>query len=123
MAEQQTDPHDDKVRTVPLPADGGERVIAQENQSAEVAIGGGEWPSPDEPPTGPAPGDAVSRPAGSSRGPDRLSDEAIADDDDNAFPGMRDVLEADPVAGGSKSVSAEEGTRTGAGDATPAWPA
>ncbi len=80
MADQENDPHDEKVRTVPLPSDeAGEddRVITQENQSPEVAFGGGEWPSPDEPPT--------------------------EDHEDGGFPSMRDVLEADPVAGGSQS--------------------
>jgi hypothetical protein len=70
MADNTTDPHDDKVRTVPLPTDdgAGERVIAQENQSPEVAMGGGEWPSTDAPPTGPAPGTGE---APSESGPER----------------------------------------------------
>lgn len=79
MADQTTDPHDDKVKTVPLPTDDGvgERVIAQENQSPEVVMGGGEWPSTDAPPTGPAPGtgdesaerEAARRPGDTLAGP------------------------------------------------------
>lgn len=135
MADQSIDPHDDKVRTVPLPTDdGGERVIAQENQSAEVAMGGGEWPSTEAPPTGPAPGTAADGPdrpprppgqqvdgppAGSrtrpdvqqdgrvagDRGPARLGDTAPTDDEDpGGFPPVRDVLDADPVPAGSGAV-------------------
>ncbi|MGH9152853.1 MAG: hypothetical protein ACRD03_10745, partial [Acidimicrobiales bacterium] len=73
MADHSTDPHDAKVRTVPLPTDdagGGERVIAQENQSPEVAVGSGEWPSTEAPPSGPAPGTA-----GGDDGADRRPDD------------------------------------------------
>ncbi len=58
MDDGQTDTRDDRVTSVPLPTnvgDGADRVIAQQNQSPEVAAGGGEWPSPHAPPTGPAP--------------------------------------------------------------------
>ena len=35
-----------------------ERVIAQQNTGGENMAGGGEWPDPDTPPRGPAPGTA-----------------------------------------------------------------
>lgn len=100
-----TDPHDDKVRTVALPTDvgdGADRVIAQENHGPGVALGGGEWPSPEVPPAEPAPG-AAGGGASSGRG------EATGDDDSGGFPPMRDVLEAEPVAGGSQSVPDDDG--------------
>lgn len=104
MDDHSTDPHDAKVRTVPLPADdagGGERVIAQENQSPEVALGSGEWPSTEAPPTGPAPGTAAG-------------DDGVASEAEPArFPPVRDVLEADAVAGGSRSVPDEDADATG----------
>lgn len=58
MATEEPDPHEDKVRSVPLPTEEGDVVVAQENLSPEVAAGGGEWPDPDTPPRGPAPGSA-----------------------------------------------------------------
>lgn len=104
MADQQTDPHDEKVKTVPLPpdeADSPNRVIAQENQSSEVALGGGEWPSPQQPPTGPSPG------AGSEGSPaGRVPNSGVPAGEGaeaGGFPSMRAALEADPVAGGSQS--------------------
>ena len=92
MAQPQTDPHDSKVRSVPLPPD--EDVITQENQGPE-GLGGGEWPDPEEPPRGPAPGD------------DRDAEPPTTGEVDSAagtYEPMREVLEADPVAGGSSSV-------------------
>ena len=51
---------DDRGRTVPLPddedGDDGETVIEQEATGAETVEGGGEFPSPSTPPTGPSPG-------------------------------------------------------------------
>ena len=140
MADQTTDPHDDKVRTVPLPTDdgAGERVIAQQNQGPEVALGGGEWPSTDAPPTGPAPGtgdeppglDAQRRPgdtldgpapgsatnpglqrdgrSAGDRGPARIGDTGLPDDGDAGFPPVKDALEADPVAAASGSVPEDD---------------
>ncbi|HET7488158.1 MAG TPA: hypothetical protein VFJ85_09530 [Acidimicrobiales bacterium] len=101
----QPDPHDDKVRSVPLPDD--DRVIGQENNSPEVAMGSGEWPSPAEPPTGPAPG----------------GDGDSDDRDRPAHGAIREVLEADPVVGGSKSTPADDEDAPSAGAAKPAWPA
>ena len=105
MAEQRTDPHDAKMRTVPLPAGdgsaGGEQVIVQENQSAEVTLGGGGWPSPDTPATGPSPGDWDE------------GDGAAAHQEVEAGAGLfepfRDALDADPVAGGSGDVPDDDG--------------
>ena len=111
MDDAQTDPHDDAVTSVPLPTnvgDGADRVIAQQNQNPEVATGGGEWPSPEAPPTGPAPGTAdgaaASPPGGAGSGPDRRPESPAADDEDGSFPPLREVLETDPVASGSQSV-------------------
>ena len=105
MPDQHPDPHDEKVKTVPLPSD--ERgqpdgVIVQENQSAEVALGGGGWPSPGEPPSGPSPG------AGSEGSPpDEVGATAGGAGEETEqggeFPPMKDVLDADPVAGGAQS--------------------
>lgn len=140
MADKTTDPHDDKVRTVPLPTDdgAGERVIAQENQSPEVAMGGGEWPSTDAPPTGPAPGtgqepsetEPERRPGGTldgpppgsgtnpglqqdgrsagDRGPARVGDTGLPGGEGAGFAPVKDALEADPVAAGSSSVPEED---------------
>lgn len=107
MADDQRDPHDDKVTTVPLPsdeADGADRVIAQENQSAEVALGGGEWPSPDAPSTGPSPG-----PTGSGDA------ERTGREEPGGFTPIKDVLEDEPVAGGSRSVPGNDGDGHDAG--------
>lgn len=106
MADDTTDPQDDRVRTVPLPTnvgDGADRVIAQENQSPEVALGGGGWPSPATPPSEGAPGGPPARIASSGRPTGAAGDEE--DDGEGEFPNMRDVLDADPVAGGSQSVA------------------
>lgn len=120
MADETTDPHDDKVRTVPLPTDdgAGERVIAQENQSPEVAMGGGEWPPTDTPPTGPSPGTGEERP---DHGPGRLPGDTVdgppgtGAGQGDGFPPVKDVLEADPVSAGSSSVPEEDGRRDTAG--------
>lgn len=123
MADQQNDPHDDKVTTVPLPAEepgGADRVIIQENQSPEVAVGGGEWPSPDAPPEGPSPGatPAESGAGGEGRTAARQADDVAGGDGNDAeFPPMREVLDADPVAAGSQSVPEDDddgGQRWGA---------
>ncbi len=96
MADDDPNPHDDTVKSVPLPTEEGDVVVAQENQGAEVALGGGEWPSPKAPPTGPAPGVA----------PDR--DEAARPGEvEETFPPIKDTLDVDPVAGGSQSVAPE----------------
>lgn len=95
------DPHEEKVRTVPLPSsvgDGADRVITQQNQHRDVVAGGGEWPSPRTPPSDAAPGRDLTD-----------GSPALAEDgDDEEFPPLREVLEADPVAGGSGAVSDEE---------------
>ena len=109
MADAATDPHDDKVTTVPLPTnvgDGADRVIAQENQSREVALGGGEWPSPHTPPSDAAPGGPPPRIVTGGRPAGAAGDED--DDGEGDFPNMREVLDADPVAGGSQSVADDD---------------
>ncbi|HVF74239.1 MAG TPA: hypothetical protein VM938_04260 [Acidimicrobiales bacterium] len=78
--------------------------------------GGGEWPDPDAPPTGPAPGesprsDAPADPVGGD-GTDTQAevqqDGSTGGDRGEARlgegpAGFKDVLEADPVRGGSAS--------------------
>ena len=51
------DPLDDQVRSAELEdAEGEPYRVDQQNQSAEVARGGGEFPDPETPPQPPAPG-------------------------------------------------------------------
>ena len=67
--------------------------IEQQAVGVDNVKGGGEWPDPDAPAEAPAPGsDPV---AGAAIAADRK----VADD----ATSMKDVLEADPVSGGSKS--------------------
>lgn len=100
MATHDRDPHEDKVRSVPLPGDEEDEdedvVIAQENQSAEVAAGGGEWPSPKAPSTGPAPGAE----------PDR-EEAARPDEVEDTFAPIKETLAVDPLAGGARSTPPE----------------
>lgn len=88
------------VVSVPLPTEEGDDVvIGQQSVGAEEAIGGGEWPSPDAPATGPSPG------------PGPGTDAAVEGTADGAPPApatgdrqlIKDVLDADPVAGGSRA--------------------
>lgn len=106
MADRETDTADDRVTSVPLPTNvgaGADRVIAQQNQGPEVAAGGGEWPSLDAPPSDAAPGGPPPRIATGGRPKGAFGDEA--GDGDGEFPNMKDVLDADPVAGGSQSTA------------------
>ena len=105
MASTQPDPHEGKVRSVPLPVDDGEVVVAQENMGPEVARGGGEWPPPDVPPEGPAPGTAAGGEAGPDDGDPSRRTAA------GTFPPFRDVLREDPLPGGSRSVAPEDDDR------------
>lgn len=140
MAHQDHDPKAASVRSVPLPGEDGDEVIAQQNQSAEVAAGGGDRPSPTAPPTGPAPGtvdggaEAARRrddepfrqpPAGTASQPHQQQDASAAGDrgparsaDTDADHGaeadqpsslLKDALEADRVAGGSRSTAPDAG--------------
>ena len=148
MADHDADPHQDKVETVALPADeadGADQVITQENQNPEVALGGGEWPSPDTPPSGPSPGGTPDEDTGSMRPPGqpiggpppgsetepqlqqdgraagdhgaaRAGDAALSGGDEpGEFPPIKDVLENDPVTAGSQSVPDDEGDQEEAG--------
>ena len=67
--------------------------IEQQAVGVDNVKGGGEWPDPDAPAEAPAPG---SDPAA---GAAIAADRKVADD----ATSMKDVLEADPVSGGSKS--------------------
>lgn len=138
MADHASDPDQKKTETVPLPGEEGTEMIAQQNASGESSTGGGEWPTPSAPPTGPAPGTtpegealAARRgeeppkppPAGSAsqddqrqdagtggdRGPARSADTASGAEAAVEPPAMfKEVLEADRVAGGSRSGEPEE---------------
>ena len=68
-------------------------VIEQQNVGERNMKGSGEWPDPDTEPEAPAPGSVPSEAA------------AIAADrgDGDEPQQFKDVLEQDPVAGGSKS--------------------
>ncbi|HVE47369.1 MAG TPA: hypothetical protein VNA57_11575 [Acidimicrobiales bacterium] len=86
---------DKRVESVPLPED--DERVAQEVTGADTVLGGGEWPSPTTPPSGPSPG-AGNEP---STGPPS---------DEGSEPLLKEMLAADPTAGGSKSApAAEEG--------------
>ena len=129
---------DDRARSVELPTEGGEQVIAQQNMGADEATGSGEWPSPGAAPTGPAPGtapeeaEAASRreqapprppPPGSASQDDRQQDGRTGGDagparaadlgtDGEGEAGTDEsfnrVLDSDPVAGGSQAVPRDE---------------
>lgn len=64
----------------------GSRTVAQQNVGKDNSIGGGEWPDPDTPPRGPAPGVATTQ-----VGVERPSADAQ----------FKDILESDPERGGS----------------------
>ena len=119
---------DDRARSVPLPTDEGEQVVAQQNAGPEAEAGTDEWPSPQSPPTGPAPGttpegaQAASRRgqappqrpgAQSASQGDQQQDATAAGDRGPARLGdppesFEEVLSADPVAGGSQSVPGDD---------------
>ncbi|MDP9070210.1 MAG: hypothetical protein M3N68_02770 [Actinomycetota bacterium] len=137
-AQPTNQPIDEQVRTLPLDeGDGAERVLGQENSGPGNMEGGGEWPDPQAPATGPAPGTAeggaeaieqrrrrpdAGAPGGTSSQPQQLQD---GGENQNVGParsvdvgsgnqgaidpptGFKDVLEADRVAGGSSSVPDE----------------
>ena len=65
------------------------KTVAQQNVGKDNAIGGGEWPDPDTPPRGPSPGTAATE----AETEKRFAEEAQ----------FKDVLESDPVRGGSGS--------------------
>lgn len=129
---------DERAQTVPLPGDDGDHVIGQQTVGAQAVIGGGEWPSPHAPPTGPAPGtadegeSAADRraeapprrpPEGSASQPDRQQDgtgggdrgaarhtDLAGDGEAEIDPpeGFKEVLEGDRVTGGSQSVPPDD---------------
>lgn len=125
-----SDEVDDRARSVALPADEGEHVIAQQNVGPESEDGSGEWPSPGAEPAGPAPGttpegaQAASRreqaplrrqSADSASQADQQQDASTAGDrgparrdDDDPPASFDEVLRADPVAGGSQAVPGED---------------
>lgn len=115
-----------RATSVPLPTeDGGERVLAQQNAGPESEGGSGEWPSPQTPATGPAPGTTPEGSQAASRReqapPQHPSPHASATQDtqkqeatDEGDRGparserpptsISQALDADPVASGSGSV-------------------
>lgn len=68
------------------------KTVAQQNVGTE-SIGGGEWPDPDTPPRGPSPGTAATE-----AGTDEPADEGQ----------FKELLDSDPIAGGSQSQSDED---------------
>lgn len=70
------------------------KTVAQQNTGTE-SIGGGEWPDPDTPPRGPAPGVAATE----------VGTEEPAEDDE---PSFKDAQEKEPVQGGSGSAPPED---------------
>ena len=119
-------PDEDSVRTDVLhDEDDAPYVIEQSVVGPDNEKGGGEWPDPDAPAEAPAPGSVASEDAAiknrrqadraqseneqheQDKDPDdvaRVADtqQGLAGEIDNATP-LKTVLEADPVAGGSKS--------------------
>jgi hypothetical protein len=96
MADQRGAPDDDTVRSVVLRDDEDEAyVVEQQAAGADNVKGGGEWPDPDAPAEAPAPGSEPEE------------GEAIEARRESSAPRaaehIKDVLEADPVRGGSKS--------------------
>ncbi|MEY2476398.1 MAG: hypothetical protein QOG87_1713 [Actinomycetota bacterium] len=95
MADERPSTDDDTVRSDVLRDEDDEPyVVEQEAAGVDNVKGGGEWPDPDAPAEAPAPG---SDPAEGEAIEARR--EASADDAEN----FKDLLEADPVRGGSKS--------------------
>jgi hypothetical protein len=101
-----------------MPDNQNEVDLEQQNVGPASQAGGGEWPDPDTPPTGPASGEhsrsgrGDPMPTGTDTQADRQQDDSEAGDrgptrstDAGAdLPtGFKDVLEADPVLGGSGS--------------------
>ncbi len=119
---------DDRARSVTLPSDDGEQVIAQQNVGPGSEDGSGEWPSPGAEPTGPAPGttaegaQAASRreqaplrrpSAGSASQADQQQDGTTGGDrgparGDDPPESFEPALRVDPVAGGSQSAPDED---------------
>ncbi len=62
------------------------KTVAQQNVGKDNTIGGGEWPDPDTPPRGPAPGVAAT-----DVGTERSENTGQ----------FKELLEADPERGGS----------------------
>jgi hypothetical protein len=97
MADQRGAPDDDTVRSDTVQDSEDEPfTIEQQPTGAENVKGGGEWPDPDAAPEGSAPGtdpaegDAI----------DARRRRAVVED---GAEHLKDVLEADPVRGGSKA--------------------
>ena len=127
---EETEGVEKRARSVALPTDeGGQQVITQQNAGPESEGGGGEWPSPEAEPSGPAPGttpegaEAASRreqappqppPAGASASQDEQQQDATEGGDQGpARSGaptgsFKQALRADPVAGGSQSAPADD---------------
>lgn len=76
------------------------KTVAQQNEGTE-SIGGGEWPDPDSPPRGPSPGVAATE-AGTEAGGEEAQ--------------FKDVLDADPIRGGSSSRPHEDEDEKAKGD-------
>ena len=124
---------DDEVVSEPVAGPDEDQPIEQTNVGRENMAGTGEWPDPDAPPTGPAPGTApggqeaiearraaTSHPDGTSSSmpstkqdatPGTSTGEARSSDSEDGLEreidppsGFKEVLEADPEVGGSSSI-------------------
>jgi hypothetical protein len=56
-----SEPTDDSVQSVELDGEDGTFRVDQQNVGPAAEEGSGEWPDPDTPPRGPAPGTAGDR--------------------------------------------------------------
>lgn len=99
-------PLDASAVTTPLEdAEGDEHQIGQTNVGFENEMGGGEWPDPDTPPTGPSPGaagidPAADRPGGARPVASNTEDGGLEEEIDPPA-GFKQALEEDPERGGS----------------------
>lgn len=123
-----SDEVDDRARSVAIPTDEGEQVIAQQNVGPGSEDGSGEWPSPGAEPTGPAPGTTPEGAQAASRRAQaplrRSSEESSSQADqqqeartagdrgpargDERSESFERALSVDPVAGGSQSAPGED---------------
>ena len=91
---------DTRAKSVALPIEEGDRVVAQQNVGAEGSAGSGEWPEPDAEPTGPSPGTTPEGAQAASR-------REQAPPQRGTGRTFKPALDAEPVPGGSQAVPDE----------------
>lgn len=97
MPDDRGAPDDDTVRSDTVQdSDDESFTVEQQPTGAENVKGGGEWPDPDAPPEASAPG---TEPAEG----DAIEARRRRADAETGEEHLKDVLEADPVRGGSKA--------------------